>query len=236
MGPSRTLRGMLRGCETDQDGRNVPDAVKDEWTTKRRSYMTPLCKKPPRECTRAEPTRSGRPTNGWDGMPPSHQVLTHNVLNTCTFKTRCFFFSFFTNMSPAADKCLQFISRQSVCRSVYSLLQRATAYNSLHQGMIPSTRKHKGAIVTTWNDKPFAVLASHTTPLAPKRCGTPTYRAGEHYSTPTEDHDTTLLWPNQGHCTLASLPSHPTALLGSPSPWRGPIGSIVLCQSGTEWV
>eukprot|EP00963_Diacronema_lutheri_P002559 scaffold177_cov334-Pavlova_lutheri.AAC.62 len=83
MGPSRTLRGMLRGYETDQDGRNVPDAVKDEWTTKRRSCMTPLCKKPPRECTRAEPTRSGRPTNGWDGMPPSHQVLTHNI-NACS--------------------------------------------------------------------------------------------------------------------------------------------------------
>lgn len=178
--------------------------------------------------------RSANERLGWNAPfapSPDSQCIKH-----LHFQNQMLFFSFFTNMSPAADKCLQFISRQSVCRSVYSLLQRATAYNSLHQGMIPSTRKHKGAIVTTWNDKAFAVLASHTTPLAPKRCGTPTYRAGEHYSTPTEDHDTTLLWPNQGHCTLASLPSHPTALLGSPSPWRGPIGSIVLCQSGTEWV
>jgi len=60
--------------------------------------MMLLCTKPTWDCTGTEHLDLGWLTYHGYRIATSHQVLTHNVLNTCTFSTRCFFFFFFFDL------------------------------------------------------------------------------------------------------------------------------------------
>lgn len=100
--------------------------------------MMLLCTKPTRDCAGTEHLGIGRLAYHGYEIATSHQVLTHNVLNTCTFSTCCFFFLFFF-LRSTADRILQFIPWQPQCQLVYSQLQRAGTFNKLRQAKIPCT-------------------------------------------------------------------------------------------------